>query len=195
MPRASAERPLGLCIDYFHDATKGTASWGVATKQAPLPSGFPGRWHKGVLPYNGRTRWIAPAPALATPVATARVIASAPAGSGRRIRIALSRGGGDSFAIRFPEGAKVLALGLPGQAVPIPANGEPAKPTLRCMGRSCDGLVVEALLGTAGPVTAELFATRFGLPAQGAPLAAARRRNAIPQYAPDSTITRSEVKL
>src|SRR5205085_1752095 len=32
MPRASAERPLGMSIDYFRDSTAQSASWGVATK-------------------------------------------------------------------------------------------------------------------------------------------------------------------
>ena len=97
--------------------------------------------------------------------------------------------------IRFPEDAKLLALGLPGEAVPVPATGEPEKATLRCAGRSCDGLVIEAVLGDSRPLVAELYSIRFGLPPQGAPLAAARPRNAIPQYAPDETITRSQVRL
>jgi hypothetical protein len=195
MPRSSAERPLGFSIDYYRDADLGSASWAIATKQAPLPTHFPGRWRAGVLPYNGRTRWIASAPLLPTPVASARLVASVPAGSGRRIRIALSPGGGDSVAIRFPEDSDVLALGLPGEEVPIPASGEPKKAALRCTGRSCDGLVIEALLGNSRPLTAELYSTRFGLPPQAAPLVAARPRNAIPQYAPDSVVTRSHVKL
>src|SRR5205085_12439675 len=62
VPRASAERPLAFSIDYFRDANRKRASWGVASKQAPLPAGFPGQWRKGVLPYNGRIRWIPPAP-------------------------------------------------------------------------------------------------------------------------------------
>jgi hypothetical protein len=195
MPRASAKRPLGMSIDYYREANFGTAKWAIATKQAPLPEKFPGQWRKGTLPYNGRTRWIAPAPLVATPVATARLVSTAPAGAGRRIRIALSPAGGDAVAIRFPERAKVLALGLPGQAVPVPPDGQPSKAALRCTGRSCEGLVIEALLGESRPVTVELYSTRFGLPPQGAPLLAARPRNAIPQYAPDSTITRSHAKL
>src|SRR4029078_12516998 len=84
MPRSSAERPLGMSIDYYREADFGTASWAVATKQAPLPRNFPGTWRKDPLPYNGRTRWVSRAPLLATPVATARLVASAPAGRGRR---------------------------------------------------------------------------------------------------------------
>ena len=195
MPRSSTERPLGMSIDYYREANFGKADWAIATKQAPLPAHFPGVWRKDTLPYNGRVRWITPAPLLASPVATARLIASTPAGSGRRVRIALSPGGGDSVAIRFPESAKVIALGLPGAPVAVPANGEPRKAALRCTGRSCEGLVIEAVLGHPRPITVELYSTHFGLPPQAAPLLAARPRDAIPQYAPDSTITRSHVKL
>jgi len=195
LPRSSTERPLGMSIDYYREANFGTASWAIATKQAPLPANFPGSWRKDTLPYNGRTRWVSRAPLIPTPVATARLVASETAGGGRRIRIALSPGGGDSVAIRFPESAKVLALGLPGEAVSVPATGEPKKAALRCTGRSCDGLVIEALLANPRPATVELYSTRFGLPPQAAPLLAARPRDATPQYAPDSTITRSHVKL
>jgi len=195
LPRSSSERPLGFTIDYYRDAQTGKADWAVATKQAPLPDHYPGSWHKDVLPYSGRTRWVSKAPLIATPVATAHLVASEPAGTGRRLRIALSPGGGDSVAIRLPESAKVLALGLPGETVQIPKDAEPGKTTLRCAGRSCEGLVIEALLGQSRPVTVEIYSTRFGLPRQAAPLVAARPRNAIPQYAPDSTITRSNAKL
>lgn len=195
MPRASAERPLGFSIDYFRDAEANTAKWGIATKQAPLPGNFPGQWSKEVLPYNARTRWASPAPLVETPVPAARLIATEPAGAGRRIRLALSPGGGNSVAIRFPKDAKVLALGPAGGPLPIPAKGEPEKPLLRCTGRACDGLQVEIVLGDRRPVEAELFSTRFGLPPQGQALVTARPSKAIPQYAPDQTITMAHIKL
>jgi len=195
VPRASAERPLGFSIDYFRDAGTNKADWAIATKQAPLPTGFPGKWRKGQLPYNGRTRWIADAPLLQTPVARARVVASSPTGAGRRLRLALSPGGANSVAIRFPADAKVLALGLVGAALPIPAKGEPDKALLRCTGRSCEGLQIELLVGDRRPITAELFSTRFGLPAQGGQFQAARPANAQPQYTPDSTITRTTIRF
>jgi hypothetical protein len=195
MPRASQERPLGFSIDYFRDVAGKTADWAIATKQAPLPKYFPGSWSAGELPYNGRKRWIMRAPLLQTPVASARVVASKPIGVGRRLRILLSPGGGNTISMRFPKDAKVLALGLPNAAISLPSRGEPEKPLLRCTGRSCDGLQIEVLFGDRKPVEAELFSTRFGLPPQGRPLIAARPNNAIPQYAPDQTITRSIVRL
>lgn len=195
IPRASAERPLAFTIDYFRDVQNNSASWGVADKQASLPAHFPGRWHKGVLPYNRLPRWIAPAPLLATPVPSARLIANQPDGAGRRVRLELSRGGADALAIRFPEKAKLLAVGLPDGPIAIPAKGEPDKALLRCAGRSCDGLVIEAVLADRAPIVAELFSTQFRLPPQGRPLAAARPANAIPQYSPDQAITLTRIRL
>jgi hypothetical protein len=195
LPRMTAERPESFSIDYFRDLDRKTASWGIASKQAPLPKGYPGQWHSGVLAYNARTRWIADAPLLDTTVPSAKLISSEPAGAGRRLRIALSPGGGNTVAIRFPKDAKVIALGLPGRPEAIPQNGEPPKAMLRCTGRSCEGLVIEAMLGDRKPVEAELLSYRFGLPAEGQPLQAARPRDAIPQYAPDSTIALNRIKL
>src|SRR5205085_4682230 len=115
-PRSSAERPLGFSIDYFRDATKNSANWAVATKQAPLPASFPGRWSTAVLPYNGRPRWASDAPLLPTPPPVARVLSSTPEGAGRRVRLLISPGGGNSIAIRFPKDVKLHALGLAGAA-------------------------------------------------------------------------------
>jgi hypothetical protein len=194
IPRSNAERPPQFSIDYFRDATK-KANWAIATKQAPLPRGYPGQWTKQILPYNGRTRWVSNAPLLDTPSPTAKVISSMPSGAGRKIVLSLSPGGGNTVAIRFPKTAKLLALGLSGSPVAVLPKGEPDKPVLRCTGRACEGLQIEVLLGDNRPVDAEMLSTRFGLPPQGEPLAAARPKNAIPQYAPDSTITMSRIRL
>ena len=195
MPRASRDRPLGFSIDYFRDAQKKSADWAIATKQAPLPRDYPGKWDTGTLPYNGRTRWIMPAPLLETPLPSARIVGSEPAGAGRRLRLILSPGGANGISIRFPKDATVLALGLPGAVIPIPPKGEPDKALLRCTGRSCEGLEIELVLGDRKPVEAELFSSLFGLPPDARPLVAARPADAIPQYAPDQTITRALVRL
>ena len=79
--------------------------------------------------------------------------------------------------------------------MPIPAKGEPDKALLRCAGRSCNGLVIEAVLGDRSPVIAELFATRYALPPQGARAGGRPARNAIPQYSPDQTITMTRIRL
>ena len=195
LPRSSAERPASFSIDYFRDADHQTASWGIASKQAPLPASFHGEWKKGVLPFNGRGRWISQAPLLGTPTPDARLISNEPAGKGRRIRIALSPGGGDAVTIRFAEATKLLALGLPAAPETIAAKAQPAKAMLRCSGRSCEGFVIEAVLADRAPVEAELFSYRFSLPPEGKALQAARPRNAIPQYSPDETVTLKRVRF
>ena len=86
-------------------------------------------------------------------------------------------------------------MGIAGAPVFIPATGQPEQAILRCSGRSCDELTVDLLLADRAPLIAELYALRFALPSQGAALAAARPKNAQPQYAPDQTIVRSLVKL
>jgi hypothetical protein len=194
-PRSSAERPAAFNVDYFRDADHNTASWGVATKQAPLPDSFPGTWRKGVLAYNGRTRWVSEAPNLQTGTAGAKLVANEPADGGRRLRIVLSAGGANAVTIRFAAGTKLVALGLPGQAEAIPAKGDPARANLSCLGRSCDAFTIEAVTADRAPVRADLFSYRFGLPPQAQPLLAARPRNAIPQYASDQTTTMKRVSF
>ncbi|MCL6730352.1 M20/M25/M40 family metallo-hydrolase [Sphingomonas hankyongi] len=195
LPRSSSERPAAFTIDYFRDLDRREAKWAVATKQAPLPAGFPGKWSRGILPYNGRTRWIADAPDLDVPLPQARLIDGRNEGQGRRVRIAVSPGGANAVAIRFDERTMLVALGRPGQLERIPTKGEPDKAVVRCSGRTCEGFVVEALLADRQPIEAEVIATRFGLPPQGRTLVNARPVNAHPQYAPDSTISLDRVKF
>ena len=195
VPRASAERPAAFTIDYFRNHTGDKAYWTVASKQAPLPATFPGNWSRKVLDYSSRTRWVSAAPMLDVPAPGLRVLRSMPVGQGRRVWLALSPGGGNAVAIRFAKQSKVEALGLSGAALPLPATGDPEKAALRCSGRSCEGLVIEALFADREPVIAELFATRFALPPEGAPLAALRPANAHPQYGPDSSVRMKTVRF
>lgn len=192
LPRSSGERPAAFNIDYFRDADRNLASWAIGTKGARLPIGFPGRWERGALPYNPKTRWIAKAPIQSTPRPSARLLASRREGSGRRLAIALSGGGADAFSIRVPSSAKVLGIGLPG-ALERPSSSKAT--VLRCSGRSCNGLVIELLLADQRPVEAELFSYQFHLLPQAKVLVAARPKDAVPQYAPDSVITLSRAKL
>ncbi len=195
LPRGSAERPASFNIDYFRRTDRGEAYWGIGTKEAPLPRGLKGEWHRGTLPYNGRERWIAKAPVLQTPNPSVRLIKAEGAGTGRRVWLALSPGGGDAVAIRFDESMQIVGLGLPGAVERVPSTGEPKKATLRCLGRSCDGFVIEAVFADKKPLKVELLSYRFGLPPEGSGLQQARPKNAIPQYSPDSTITLTRTML
>ena len=107
----------------------------------------------------------------------------------------LAPGGADAISLRLGKDAAIQRLGAPGETLALPAKGEPDRALLRCSGRSCDGMVVELLLRDRRPVAADLFATRFGLPPEGALLAAHRPANAQPQYGPDSAIRRRSIRF
>ena len=190
IPRSSDDRPAAFTIDYVRDDVRGKSNWAVASKQAPLPEGWGrfGPWRGAEMAYNGRRRWIAPAPTIEVPRPTIRLLSSTADGNGRVVRLAIGRGGGDSVTIKFDKKIGVVAMGLPGKLRSLPRDAEPGPSFLRCTGRACDGLELEVRLADRKPVKAEVIGARFGLPAEGQPLAAARPANAHQQYAPDSSI-------
>ena len=195
LPRASDDRLAAFTIDYFRDDSAGKASWAVASKQAPLPEDFPGKWGKAIPAYSGRTRWVSPAPLVESPRPDVRMIRNDPAGAGRRVWLVLAPGGANAISLRLGKDAAIQRLGAPGETLALPAKGEPGRALLRCSGRSCDGMVVELLLADRKPVVADLFATRFGLPVEGQPLTARRPPNSQPQYGPDSAIRRRSIRF
>ena len=190
MPRTSDERPGALTIDYVRDDLRGKTNWTVASKQAPLPGGWDrfGKWRGAVMPHNGRRRWVTKAPAIDVPRPMIRLLSSVSDGKGRRVRLAIGRGGGDTVALKFAKGVRLIALGLPGRTRRISRTAEPGAGFLRCAGRACDGLLLEVRLGDRKPVKAELIGTRFALPREGMALVAARPSRSHPQYAPDSSV-------
>ncbi|MBA3668837.1 MAG: M20/M25/M40 family metallo-hydrolase [Sphingomonas sp.] len=197
LPRSSAERPLAFTLDYVRDDGARKAHWAVASKQAPLPADWDkiGRWERGVLPYSGRTRWLADAPLVEVPSGSIRKLAEMRIGNDRIVRLKLDRGGGNALMIRFDKGVPVKAMGLPGAIRAIDNDAEVEPNILRCSGRSCDGLVVDVRLGGRQPVAAKLVTTRFALPAQGASINAMRPPHSHPQYAPNSSIRIADVTL
>ena len=190
IPRVSEERPGAFTIDYVRDDIRGKASWTVASKQAPLPKGWSrfGQWRKAKSPLNGRPRWSATAPLIEVPRPAIRLLSSVTDGKGRRVRLVVSRGGGDSVVIKFAKDVPVVAMGSSGRPRLIPVSAEPGPALLRCTGRACDGLVLEVRLADQNKIRAELVGIRFALPAEGRVLAAARPPRSHPQYAPDSSI-------
>lgn len=197
IPRATADRPLAMTIDHIQDERRGEAHWAIATKQAPLPSSFEsfGPWRSGPLPYNKRPRWLAQAPLMEGARGGLTMLANTPGKGNRLIRLRLDRAGADAILLRFDDQTPVLAMGLPGKLQSIDPKAEKGPSILRCTGRRCDGLEVELMLGTAGPVMAMLVATRFAPPPEAAPLIAAMPRNAQPQYSPHSQTRVRAVRL
>ena len=197
IPRSNAERPLAFTLDYVRDDARRRAYWAVASKQAPMPPGWDkvGHWERGILPYSGRTRWLAPAPVIDIPAGSLRKLGETRDGDGRIVRLQLGSGGGNALMLRFDKGVAVTAMGLPGAMQRVDPGAEAEPSILRCSGRSCDGLVVELRLSGTKPVAARLVTARFALPLQSAPITAMRPANSQPQYGPDSSIRIAEVTL
>ena len=190
MPRMSEARPGAFTVDYVRDDVRGKASWTVASKRSPLPHGWDrfGQWRSTTAPLNGRSRWSTTAPLIEVPRPALRLLSSVAEGKGRRVLLAIGRGGGDAVAVKFAKDAPLVAMGLRGRPRLVSSKAEPGPGFLRCTGRACDGLVLEVRLADRKPVKAELIGIRFALPSKGRALAAARPAKSHPQYAPDSSI-------
>ena len=190
IPRTSEARPGAFTIDYVRDDVRGKANWAVASKQAPLPRAWDriGTWRSAEMSYNGRRRWITHAPVIDVPRPAIRLLSSTANGSGRRVRLAIERGGGDAVSLKFDKKVAVVAMGLPGRARLLPREAKPGPAFLRCTGRACDGLELEVRLAGKDKVKAQLIGTRFALPDEGRPLSNSRPAHTHPQYAPDSSI-------
>lgn len=187
IPRGNAARPESFTLDYVRDDMKGRTNWAIASKQAPIPATLSrfGPWKTEKLPYNGRLRWVSPAPAIDTPHASLVRTANVQTGEGRIATFRLHSGGANAVLLRFDEKAPVIAMGLPGQRHPINRKTSDGPSVLRCSGRACDGLLVEVEFGTSEPVRAMLIAQIFAPPAEAAPLLAAVPLHSQPQYAPN----------
>lgn len=197
-PAYSNDRQQQWTLQYVVDPAARQPVWSVVGDRKALPAGWSrfGTWRlERIEALGNRQRWVAPAPAVAGLVPAAAVpVDGAKVPGGRRIRLRLQANGADSVTLSADKGATVLGLGAPGQLRRIDARQSSGGYSLTCTGRSCDGQVVELLVG-AQPVTLTLLATRWSLPAAAAPLKAAQPAMARAQYLPDATVVVSRVRV
>jgi hypothetical protein len=196
-PASSADRKQGFRIEYAWDADAGRGRWLIANGGLPLPQGFPGetRFRRGAkLPWGPSGRWAAPAPAIPLPAPRLEKIGERQVGGGRISDFRLATNGANEILLYFDGAAGVTAAGIAGANVTF-GRGDGKEPAyVRCTGRSCDGAVIALTLGK-GPVEAIAVGIRYGLPAAGAPLAAARPATAQAQYSPDTSSTWTKFTL
>jgi hypothetical protein len=118
---------------------------------------------------------------------------AAPSG-GRLVRLRLQLNEADSVVLSADKDAQVLGLGAPGQLRRIDEKQSSGSYALACTGRSCDGQVIDLLVGPQ-PLALTVLSTRWSLPAAAAPLKAAQPPLARAQYLPDATIVVSRVRI
>ncbi|URD61373.1 M20/M25/M40 family metallo-hydrolase [Sphingomonas sp. KRR8] len=197
-PAYSSDRQQQWTLQYVVDPARKQPAWSVVNDRKALPADWRrfGNWRlERVEALGSRQRWVAPAPAVAGIVAANAIpLETTPAPGGRRLRLRLQTNGADSMTLSADKGAAVLGLGVPGQVRPINAKQSSGAFWLTCTGRSCDGQVVELLVGPK-PLVLTVLGTRWSLPPAAAPLKAAQPAFARAQYLPDATVVVSRVRI
>jgi Peptidase family M28 len=192
MPAYSFDRQQLFTVEYVWDETAHAARFAVNNDGAPVP--YAADWSRAEMPYTTRRRWAAPAPAPrpgAIPLGPRiEEVGRAPAaGGGVRLRLRIAANGAESVALIAPGDAPLRAAGAGASMHPFGAGKADDRYAIRCIGRACDGAVLDIVLARPAPVAFTVVGTRSGLPPEAAPLAGARGALARPQYGPDATIT------
>ena len=186
MPAYSADRQQLFTIEYVRDEQAGTARFAVNNDGAPVP--FAAAWERTEMPYTTRRRWAAPAPPLPVAAPTVTLLRQQPVPGGRRLRLGLATNGAESVALIAPADARLRAAGAGAYLRRFERGSDKDKYYLRCVGRACDGAVLDVIVGNARPLEFTIIGTRSGLPAVAAALIRARPATARAQYGPDATI-------
>jgi hypothetical protein len=197
-PAYSEDRQQRFSVEYAWDADARQGRWALLNDGAALPDAYArlGRWQRGTeVPWGAARRWTAPAPAIAVEAPALDIAAARPVPGGRLVSVRIRTGGAEAVTLRAPAEAAVRHVRAGGFVRPMGRGGADDPFFIRCQGRSCDGAVLDILVGSAAPVEWLLIATRAALPQEAHPLVAARPRFARPQYSPDSTIVTRRVRL
>jgi len=186
MPAYSADRQQLFTIEYVRDEAAGRARFAVNNDGAPVP--FDAAWQRTEMPYTTRRRWAAPAPPLPVAAPAATLVGQQPVPGGRRLRLRIATNGAESVALIAPPEAQLRAAGAGAFVRRFERGRDTDKYYLRCVGRACDGAVLDLIVGGARPVDFTIVGSRSGLPPVAAALVRARPAFARPQYGPDATI-------
>jgi hypothetical protein len=190
VPAYSEDRQQLFTVEYLWDETGRRGRWMVDNDGASLPKGFTAaaRWQRNVeVPYSTRRRWAAAAPAVRVPAPTAEILSQPSVPEGRRVSLRLRTSGATTISLRAPAQARLRAVSVIGSSRTFGSEEVDSPYTLRCRGRSCDGMVVELLIGSREPQEWTVIGTHAALPQAAQPLLAARPRFSRPQYNPDGS--------
>lgn len=193
VPAYSANRQQAYTIDYAWDADARQGRWTVNNDGTPVPHA--GGWARGEMPYSTRRRWVSAAPALPASAPGVTLIAQGPEGAGRRLRLRLAANGAESVSLIAMPDTRLVAGGSGAFVRRFGQGSSRERWSLRCVGRSCDGAVLDLVTADRAPLELLVTGVRSGLPAQAAPLLASRPVNARPQYGTDSIVSYARLRL
>jgi hypothetical protein len=193
-PAYSADRQQRFVIQQVTQLPDGKSWWSILNDGAPLPKAMPGRWQRGTLPISDRQRWLSAARTNASVQAPdIQLLSQSPVGNGRALTLRLIANGNERMEISAPAGAQILSAGVDGFLMPIDQSAS-GKYSISCVGRSCEGAVLQMTLGQAKPVEFTLLGTR-PLSPTASPLLAGRPAFARPQYNRDEAIAFTRRRL
>jgi hypothetical protein len=204
-PAYSGDRKQAFGIEYAWHAATAEGRWLIANDGAPLPAAYRpiGRFEPDAkVPWSSRKRWVAPAPPGLAVAPGVELLSQHRTGAGRAVSLRIAANGAETITLRGPPQAEVRAVRAGGSERPMGGRDRKGKETdgsddyiVRCHGRSCDGLRLDLLVGSPGPVEWTVVGVSRGLSAAARPLVQARPANAAPQYMPDSTIGLSRLRF
>ncbi|MDQ8755176.1 M28 family peptidase [Sphingosinicella sp. LHD-64] len=192
-PAYSADRQQQFTIDYVWDADARSGHWTVNNDGAPVP--YVADWARIELPHSQRKRWATTAPSLPLPPPAAILVAQRAEAGGRRLTLRLAANGAETISLIAPPEAVLRAAGSAGFLQPFGRGDADDRWIARCVGRSCDGALIEIVAQGQAPIEFTIVGTRSGLPPAAAPLVRARPAHARPQYGTDSTVAYARLRL
>jgi hypothetical protein len=192
-PAYSPDRQQLFTIEYAWDEAAHSGRFAINNDGAPVP--FDAAWQRTEMPYTTRRRWAAPAPAVPVPPPTVTVSGQQPVDGGRLLRLRIAANGAESVSLIAPADARLRSAGSGAFVRPFATEEDRERYAIRCVGRACDGALIDVVVGSPAPVDFTIVGTRSGLPPFAAPLVRARPVNARPQYGPDATISIGQVRL
>jgi hypothetical protein len=192
-PAYSPDRKQLLRIEYALEEGKGR--WLLASDGGPLPAAFASFGEPVKVPWSASRRRGSAAPALAAPTPAVETLSDRPAPGGRILTLRLRSNGAEQIVLRGEPEAAMKAVRIGGSLARTGTSAAKDPYFVRCVGRSCDGAVVDLLVGGRVPLRLTVIGIRSGLPPEAAALLRARPANAQPQYSPDVTIGVAKVRL
>jgi Peptidase family M28 len=204
-PSYSKLSPQRVNIIYLEDGTKparfiADTSWkGVGTETIPaslMKAGpftrDPDAW-EGLYPDS--SGYVTPAGNSLYPVPTARVLSDRSEGGARHVELALTGStNANGMVVMIPKDAKLASLDLRDQHVAA-GPGEPTAARVICWTPDCRDMRLSLVLRNSGKVAIAFAEVRYGLPASGAHLQAARPDTAMASQSGDETILANTVEL
>jgi hypothetical protein len=199
-PAFSASHPQRLDINYVEDSTKHRAFWAASTS-APLPPSLRAAAkfsNEPETPYAFArvAAYTAPAGAFRFDPPTAAVNATAMSDGTRKIRLALRGAGANQMVLIVPKSAQLRAVEIDDHHFDAPKEWAALPQALiLCATDDCAGKTITLELGTSQPVDITIAEQRYGIPADGAKLQAARPKTAVVSQNGDTTVLLNTVHV